>query len=207
MRKGPQRPVRPLELLGVGVALMGDQRVFADPLVGLAQRHAVLLGQPNQPLAGAMHQLGVGGKRDGLRLNRRVDDDLGKVRRFGRAGARGDVQTLLDQRDELLLAHPLAPTRQRRAVEGRLVPKELLAAEQLEIRVLDPALAQRLVRQVMHVLEDRQPRHQPRRQRRMAGSVRIDRAEPLFQKRPIHRSGELGQRMAHVDDLVQAGAE
>ena len=33
----PQRPVGALELLGVGVALMGDQRVFADPLVGLAQ--------------------------------------------------------------------------------------------------------------------------------------------------------------------------
>ena len=31
-----QRPVGALELLGVGVALMGDQRVFADPLIGLA---------------------------------------------------------------------------------------------------------------------------------------------------------------------------
>ena len=32
-----QRPVGALELLGVGVALMGDQRVFADARVGLAQ--------------------------------------------------------------------------------------------------------------------------------------------------------------------------
>jgi len=31
-----QRPVGALELLGVGVALMGDQRMFADPRVGLA---------------------------------------------------------------------------------------------------------------------------------------------------------------------------
>ena len=31
-----QRPVGALELLGVGVALMGDQRAFADPRVGLA---------------------------------------------------------------------------------------------------------------------------------------------------------------------------
>src|SRR5579864_1454706 len=37
---GPQRPQRfigPLELLGVGVALVGDQRALTDALVGLAQ--------------------------------------------------------------------------------------------------------------------------------------------------------------------------
>jgi hypothetical protein len=32
----PQRPVGALELLGVGVALVGDQSMFADPLIGLA---------------------------------------------------------------------------------------------------------------------------------------------------------------------------
>ena len=32
----PQRPVGALELLGVGIALVGDQRVLADPLIGLA---------------------------------------------------------------------------------------------------------------------------------------------------------------------------
>jgi hypothetical protein len=186
---------------------MGDQRVFADPFVGLAQPHAVLLGQPHQPLARPMHQLGVGRERDRLGLHCRVDDHLGKVRRLGRAGARRHVQALLNQRDELLFAHPLPPARQRRAVERRLVLEELLAAEQLEIRVLDPPLAQRLVGQVVHVLEDRQARHQPRRQRRMAGLVRIDRAELLFQKAPIDRTGELGQRMAQVDDLVEAGAK
>src|ERR1700689_3408011 len=84
---------------------------------------------------------------------------------FGRARARGDVQAFLDQRDELLLAHPLAPARQRRTVEHQRVPKELLAAEQLIIGVLDPALAQNLVGKVVHVLEDRKARHQTRRQR------------------------------------------
>ena len=34
--QGPQRPIGALELFGVGVALMGDQRAFADTLVGLA---------------------------------------------------------------------------------------------------------------------------------------------------------------------------
>ncbi len=41
--------------------------------------------------------------------------------------------------------------------------KELLATEQLVIEVFDPAFAQGLVGEVEGVLEDRQPRHQPRR--------------------------------------------
>ena len=89
----------------------------------------MLLGEPDQSLAGAMHQLGVGRKRHRLGLHRSVDDHLGEVGRLGRAGARGDVQALLDQGDELLLAHALAPARHRRAVEPKRVPKELLAAE------------------------------------------------------------------------------
>ena len=32
-----QRPVGALELLGVSVALVGDERMFADPFIGLAQ--------------------------------------------------------------------------------------------------------------------------------------------------------------------------
>jgi hypothetical protein len=42
-----------LEPVGVGIALMGDQRVFTDPLVGLAQFNADFLGQPHQRLATA----------------------------------------------------------------------------------------------------------------------------------------------------------
>jgi hypothetical protein len=44
--------------------------------------------------------------------------------------------------------------RQRRAVEAQLVPEHLFTAEVLEIRVFDPALAQRLVGQRLQVLED-----------------------------------------------------
>jgi hypothetical protein len=39
---------------------MGDQRMFADPLVGLAQRHPDLLRQPDQPFPRATHEFGVG---------------------------------------------------------------------------------------------------------------------------------------------------
>src|SRR4051812_49035157 len=60
--------------------------------------------------------------------------------------------------------------------------EELLAAEELVIGVLDPTLAQHLVGEVVGVLEDRQPRHHPRRQRRPPGIIGVDLAEPLFQE-------------------------
>ena len=145
---GPDRPQRPIgapELLGVGVALVSDQRMLADPFIGLAQAHPGLLRQPHQPLARPVHKLRIGWEGDRLRLHRGVDDEPRKVRRFRCAGARRDRQALLDQRDELLLAHALSPAGQRRAVEGRFVPEEPLAAEQLKVWVLDPALAQSLV--------------------------------------------------------------
>ena len=159
----PERPVGALELLGVGIALMGDQRMFAHPRVGLAKLDAGPPGQLRQTLAGSMHQLGVGRKGDRLRLYGGVDGHLGKV-----GGLRRHRQALLDQRRKPLLPHPLAPAGQRRAVEGQLVPEELLAAEQLVIGVLNPARTKILVGEIVHGLEDREPRHQPRRQRRMA---------------------------------------
>src|SRR5215472_19305996 len=61
-----------------------------------------------------------------------------------------------------------------------------LAAEVLEVRILHPAIAQSLVGKVVGVLEDRQPRHQPRRQRRLARLVGIDRPKRLLQK--THKS-------------------
>ncbi len=44
----------------MGVALMGDKRQLADPLIGLAQRRAGLLRQPHQVLARPVHELGAG---------------------------------------------------------------------------------------------------------------------------------------------------
>lgn len=48
-----------LNCFGMGIALMLDQRYLAHPHLGLAQGNAMPLGQLHQPLAGAMHQLGV----------------------------------------------------------------------------------------------------------------------------------------------------
>jgi hypothetical protein len=81
--------------------------------------------------------------------------------------------------------------------------EKFLAAEVLEVRVLHPAIAQSLVGKVIAVLEDRQPRHQPRRQRRLAGLVAVQRPEPLFQKAPIDRPRQFRQRVVHVDNLIK----
>ena len=85
--------------------------------------------------------------------------------------------------------------------------EELLTAEELVIGVLYPALAQRLVGEVVGVLEDGKPRHQSRRQWWPAWLVLIDRAEPLLEERPIDRPRELHQRVAHVDDRIQPRAQ
>src|SRR5471032_705954 len=85
--------------------------------------------------------------------------------------------------------------------------EKLLAAEVLVIGVLDPALAQRLIRQVVGVLEDDQPGHQSGRQRRMAGIIRVDLPEATFQEAPIHRPRQRDQWMLQVDDLIEPGAK
>jgi Methyltransferase domain len=85
--------------------------------------------------------------------------------------------------------------------------EKLLAAEVLEVRVLHPAIAQSLVGKVVSVLEDRQPRHQPRRQRRLARFVGVHRPERILQKTPIDRPPQLHQRVFHVDDLIKPRAE
>jgi hypothetical protein len=87
------------------------------------------------------------------------------------------------------------------------VLEELLPAEVLIIGVLHPALAQRLIRQVVGVFEDDQSCHQPRGQRRLTGAVRIGLPKRLLPKRPIRLARQLHQRMSQVDDLVQSRSE
>src|SRR5438552_13054343 len=85
--------------------------------------------------------------------------------------------------------------------------EELLAAQILEIRVLHPARAQLLVRQVEGVLENGKARHQSGRQRRHAGAVAVGLAEAVFKKPPVDRPRELHQREIHVDDLIEPSAK
>src|SRR4051794_30451702 len=57
------------------------------------------------------------------------------------------------------------------------------------------------------MLEDRQSRHQPRRQRRAAGRIRIDGSELLLEEAPVDRHCELHHWMIKVDDLVEPRPE
>ena len=147
---------------------MGDQRVFADLLIGLASAWRRWGRAPSWAARWCRRSLWKCRPAWPRRCARRRSGSRGSARRASprpSAGAAG----------------------QRRSVERRLLLEELLAAEQLEIGVLDPALAQRPVGEVVHMLEDRQPRHQPRRQRRMTSLIRMDRAQPRFEKRPVDR--------------------
>src|ERR1700731_3070396 len=64
-----------------------------------------------------------------------------------------------------------------------------------------------LVREIVHVLEDEQPGHQPRWQRRLARPYATDRTEALRQKIPINLRRKPHQRMAKVDDRLQRRAK
>jgi hypothetical protein len=59
----------------------------------------------------------------------------------------------------------------------------------------------------MQGLEDRQAGHQPRRQWRASGSVRVDRPTPLLKEAPVDRPRELHERVIEGDDLVEPGSE
>jgi hypothetical protein len=59
----------------------------------------------------------------------------------------------------LLLTQPLAPARQRRTIERHPMLEHHFRTDVLEIRVLQPPFAQRLIGEVVRVLEDEQAGH------------------------------------------------
>ena len=174
-----------LELFGVGVAPGHQCGTLGDPNIGLTQRHSVLLSLAAKHDDRLVQQPRVRWKGDVLGLHRGVHRDTLQVLRPERAGLVCHRQALLDERQKLLLAQALTPARQRRALEGQPVLEALLAAEELVVGVLKPARAQRLVRQIVHVLEDQQPSHQPARQRRLSAAGAAHRAETTVEKAPV----------------------
>src|SRR3954466_14295643 len=76
------------------------------------------------------------------------------------AGLVRHPQALGQQRLQLV-AEPLAPMAQVRALVREGVLKELFAGEELEIRVVNPALANALIGQPVSVLEQQQADHKP----------------------------------------------
>ena len=150
-----------------------------------------------------MHQRGVCGEGGRLLLHGRIDNHLGEVRWSRGTRSRRGRKALLQERVRLLLAHALTPARQRRALERKLVAKELLAAEELIIRIIQPALAQDFIGEIVRVLQDRQARHEPCGKRRLTRPVRINGAEALLQKIPVDRARKFHERAIHIGDLVE----
>src|SRR5260370_25373876 len=87
------------------------------------------------------------------------------------------------------------------------MPEHHFAAEILEIRVLYPPVAQRLVREIVHMFEDEQPGHQPCWQWRLPRPYATYPAEALRQKIPINLPREPHQPMAKIYDLPHRRAK
>jgi hypothetical protein len=112
----------------------------------------------------------------------------------------------LGQQQLQLVAEPLAPVAQVRALVREGMLEELFAGEVLEIRVVDPALAHPFIGQAVNVLEQQQPDHEARRDARPT-VLAIERRDLAIDPVPIDLAGELNQLVLHVDDLVQPGPE
>ena len=112
----------------------------------------------------------------------------------------------LGQQQLQLVAEPLAPMAQVRALVRELVLEELFAGEVLEIRVMDPALAHAFVGQPVNVLEQQQPDHEAGLDPRPA-LVAVERRDLAVDPVPVDLAGELHQLVLHVDDLVEPRPE
>ena len=112
----------------------------------------------------------------------------------------------LGQQQLQLVAEPLAPMAQVRALVREGVLEKLFAGEELEIRVLDPALAHPLIGQPVNVLEQQQPDHEAGLDPRPA-VLAVERRDLAVDPVPIDLAGQQNQLVLQVDDLVQPGPE
>src|SRR3954454_21816036 len=95
---------------------------------------------------------------------------------------------------------------QVRALVREGVLKELFAGEELEIRVVNPALANALIGQSVSVLEQQQADHEPGLDSGPA-ILAVERRDLAVDPVPVDLAGELNQLVLHVDDLVQPRPE
>ena len=191
--------------MGMGVAPDHDGGALGQAQIALAQLDALAFGQIDQLLDRPVGEPGIGRMRDRFLLHGGVHHDPLEIFGLDRPGPVRHRKALLQQRRNLLLTQPLAPARQRRAIKRCRVLEHHFAAEILEIRVLHPAVAQRLIGEVVHVLEDQQSGHQPCWQWWLPRPDATDRTEASGQELPIDLRRQTDQRMAKVDDLLQAG--
>jgi hypothetical protein len=130
-----------LELMGMGITANHDRCPFGHPPIALPQRHIVAPRQIDELLDCTMAEPRVGRVRNRLRLHRGVDHHALEIAGRQRPGLVRHRQAFLEQRRQLLLAQPLAPMRQRRALERQAVAETHFAAEELVINTGSPASA------------------------------------------------------------------
>ena len=138
-------------------------------------------------------------------LHRGVDRDPRQVLGPQRTACVGHPQALGQQQVELV-AQPLPPVAEVGALVREGVLEEGLAGEVLEVRIVDPALANAFVGQPEHVLEQQQADHEAALD---AGSalVAVERRHLAVDPGPVDLAGELHQLVLHVDDLIEPGPE
>src|SRR4249919_1742247 len=95
---------------------------------------------------------------------------------------------------------------QVRALVREGVLEKLFAGEELEIRVVDPALAHPFIGQSVNVLEQQQPDHEAGLDPRPA-VLAVERRDLAVDPVPIDLAGKQNQLVLQVDDLVQPGPE
>src|SRR3981189_259008 len=95
---------------------------------------------------------------------------------------------------------------QVRALVREGVLEKLLAGEELEIRVVDPALTHTFIGQPVNVLEQQQPDHEAGLDPRPA-VLAVERRDLAVDPVPIDPAGKQNQLVLQVDDLVQPRPE
>src|SRR5258705_6214911 len=95
---------------------------------------------------------------------------------------------------------------QVRALVREGVLEELFTGKELEIRVVDPALAHPFIGQPVNVLEQQQPDHEAGLDARPA-VLAVERRDLAVDPVPIDLASKQNQLVLHVDDLVQPGPE
>ncbi len=178
---------------------------MAARLIGLPQPHAVRPGQPVESLDCRVQELGVGREGDGLGLHGGVDRDAGQVVAAQRAGCMRDPQALGQQKLQSL-AEPGAPMAQVGTLVRENVLEELFPGEELEIGVVDPALAHRFVGQREDVLEQQKSDDEAALDAR-ASLVAVERRDLAIEPVPVELARQPHQLVLEVDDLVQPGPE
>ena len=189
--------------MGIAADLHG--RAFGQAGVSLTQLEAVPLGLPYQSLQRLEIELRVGRMSDGLGLHGGVDADPLQTGGPHRAALQPGLDRLSQQLLQSFWSEPLAPARQRAGITRQLMLEVRAATEPLVIRILDPALHHRLIGQVEGMLEIGQAHHQARRLRGSSERT-IEAAELLIEAIPVDQNSQAEQRVAGIEDLVEAAA-